>query len=72
MSEVLRERRLKVGEWVRANRIFPYDTRRKMKNVHLFFLKLSGCMLCEAKANGHEVPIAVSYTHLTLPTILRV
>ena len=60
MSEVLRERRLKVGEWVRANRIFPYDTRRKMKNVHLFFLKLSGCMLCEAKANGHEVPIDIA------------
>jgi len=28
-----------------------------MVNVHLFFLKLFGCMLAEAKANGHDVPI---------------
>ena len=59
MSDRLRGRRLKVGEWVRANRIFPYDTRREMKSVHLFFLKLFGCMLSEAKANGHEVPIDI-------------
>ena len=31
-----------------------------MKNVHLFFLKLFGCMICEAKANGHEVPIDIA------------
>jgi hypothetical protein len=31
-----------------------------MTNVHLFFLKLFGCMLCEAKANGHEVPIDIA------------
>ena len=48
---------LKVGGLVRGNRIFPQSTRREMKNVHLFFLKLFGCMICEAKANGHEVPI---------------
>ena len=57
MSDRLRGRRLNVGQWVRANKIFRYDTRREMTNVHLFFLKLFGCMLCEAKANGHEVPI---------------
>jgi hypothetical protein len=57
MSDRLRARPPKVGEWVRANRLFTYDTRREMNNVHLFFLKLSGCMLCEAKANRHEVPI---------------
>src|ERR1700754_812431 len=28
-----------------------------MINVHLFFLKLTGCMIAEAKANGHDVPI---------------
>jgi hypothetical protein len=60
MSDRLRGRRLKVGSWVRANRIFPYDTRREMKNVHLFFLKLFGCMLCEAKANGHDLPIDIA------------
>jgi hypothetical protein len=31
-----------------------------MMNAHLFFLKLFGCMLCEAKANGHEVPIDIA------------
>jgi hypothetical protein len=60
MSERLRARRLKVGDWVRNNRIFPYDTRTKMKNVHLFFLKLTGCMLSEAKANAYEVPIDIA------------
>jgi hypothetical protein len=30
-----------------------------MKHVHLFFLKLFGCMICEAKANGHGIPINV-------------
>ena len=53
MSDRLRGRRLNVGQWVRANKIFRYDIRRE----ELYFLKLFGCMLCEAKANGHEVPI---------------
>jgi hypothetical protein len=57
MSDRLRARRLKVGQWLRANRIVPYDTRREMKNVHFFFLKLFGSMICEAKADGYEVPI---------------
>jgi hypothetical protein len=60
MSDGLRARPLKVGQWVRANTIFPYDTRRKMTNVHLYFLKLFGCMLCEAKANRHNVPIDIA------------
>lgn len=60
MSDQLRARRLKVGQWVRANSIFPYGTQREMTNVHLFFLKLFGCMLCEAKANGHEVSIDIA------------
>jgi len=59
MSDRMRAQKLRVGEWVRANRVFPYDTRKEMKNVHLFFLKLFGCMICEAKANGYEVPIDV-------------
>jgi hypothetical protein len=60
MSDRLRARRLKVGRWVRANRIFPHYTRREMTNVHLFFLKLFGCMICEAKANGHDLPIDIA------------
>jgi len=60
MSERLRNRPLVIGRWMRANRIFRHDTRRQMINVHLFFLKLFGCMLCEAKANGHDVPIDIA------------
>jgi hypothetical protein len=62
MSKWLRERQppLKVGGVVRGSRIFRQSTRREMKNVHLFFLKLFGCMICEAKANGHEVPIDIA------------
>jgi hypothetical protein len=57
MSDRLRSRRLAVGQFVRCNRIFGYCTKREMLNVHLFFLKLFGCMIAEAKANGHDVPI---------------
>lgn len=57
MSDRLRSRRLKVGEWVRCERIFPYSTKRRMIDVHLFFLKLTGCMIAEAVANGKDVPI---------------
>jgi len=57
MSDRLRSRRLVIGQWVRANGILRHATRRQMIDVHLFFLKLFGCMLCEAKANGHNVPI---------------
>jgi hypothetical protein len=59
MSDWLRTRHLppKVGQLVRGNRIFPCDTRKHMKHVHLFFVKLFGCMISEAKANGHDVPI---------------
>jgi hypothetical protein len=60
MSDRLRARRLKVGQWTRANSIFCHYTRREMTNVHLFFLKLFGCMLCEAKANGHDVPVDIA------------
>lgn len=60
MSDQVRSRRLTIGHWVRANRIFRHDTRRQMIYVHLYFLKLFGCMLCEAKANGHDVPIDVA------------
>lgn len=57
MSDRLRSRRLEVGRWVRCNRIFGHCTKREMLNVHLFFLKLFGCMIAEAKTNGHDVPI---------------
>lgn len=34
-----------VGSRIRGNRIFPYNTRRKMADVHLFFVKLFGCLI---------------------------
>lgn len=30
-----------------------------MLNLHPFFLKLFGCMLAEAKANGYDIPIDI-------------
>jgi hypothetical protein len=60
LSDRLRARRLRVGQWVRANSIFPHYTRREMTNVHLYFLKLFGCMICEAKSNRYDVPIDIA------------
>lgn len=59
MSDRLRSRQLKVGQWVRANSIFRHYPRTEMANVQLFFVKLFGCMVCEAQANGHDVPINI-------------
>jgi len=62
MSDWLRQRHppLKVDGLVRGSRIFRYNTLREMRNVHLFFLKLFGCMLCEAEANGKKLPIDIA------------
>jgi hypothetical protein len=61
MSDVLRGRNsFTIGQWIRCNRIFCHDTKRQMVNVHLYFLKLFGCMLREAKANGKNVPIDIA------------
>lgn len=59
MSDRLRSRQLKVGQWIRCNSVFAYATKRRMIDVHLFFLKLTGCMIAEAKASGHDVPISL-------------
>jgi hypothetical protein len=37
MSEKLRSRRLVIGQWVRANKIFRHDTRRQMINCNFSF-----------------------------------
>lgn len=60
MSDWLRSRQLKVGQWIRCNCVFAHLTKRAMINVHLFFLKLTGCMIAEAQANGYDVPIPLS------------
>jgi hypothetical protein len=43
---------IKPAAIVRANRIFPYDTAREMRNVHLYFVKQFGCQISE-----HVIPI---------------
>ena len=35
------------GVVVRLNRVFPYDTRQQMLNVHQFFVKAFGCLAIE-------------------------
>lgn len=51
--------RLRAGAVVRLNRIFPYDTRRYMLNVHLYFAKLFGGMIKEGehKKGKEKIPI---------------
>lgn len=39
----------------RANFLYPYDTRRAMRHVHLYFTKLFGCLVVEG-----EIPIDTS------------
>jgi hypothetical protein len=62
MSEWLRERKppLQVGGLVRGNRNFSAQHREEIKNVQLYFLKLFGCMLCEAEANGNKSQIDIA------------
>jgi hypothetical protein len=60
MSDRLRSLDLKEGEWLRTTRIFPYDTKRQMIDVQLYFLKLTGCMLGEAKALGNDLGIDIA------------
>jgi hypothetical protein len=47
-----RRKAFRRGQAVRANRIWRYDTRKKMRDVHLFFLKALGCVIAEAKDNA--------------------
>lgn len=48
-SETLRARRppIVAGDVLRLNRIFPYDTKREMRHVHLYFVKAFGCQIVE-------------------------
>ena len=49
LSEALRSSQppIAAGDILRPNRIFPYDTAREMRNVHLYFLKLFGCRIID-------------------------
>ena len=59
VSNWLRNRQppIRVGDFVRGNRIFRYDTKRRMRDVHLYFLKQLGCLVLESKDG---IPIDVS------------
>jgi hypothetical protein len=37
------------GATLRFSQVFSYDTRRRMLNVHLYFVKLFGCQIVEGK-----------------------
>jgi len=51
---------IKKESTVPCNRIFPYDTRREMLNVHLYFIKLFGCRIIEANnIPGKNLPIDI-------------
>lgn len=42
----------------RANWLFPYDTRRAMRLVHLYFTKLFGCLVIEGEIHIDTAPLA--------------
>lgn len=54
LSRALYERwpGVRVGDDIRTNRIFWYDTWTQMLRMHLFFLKLWGCHMFEKKATA--------------------
>jgi hypothetical protein len=53
MSNWLRRnpRLLRLGQVIRPNRIFPYNTHKQMLKVHLYFLKLFGGLIKEGAGN---------------------
>lgn len=56
----------------RANWLFPYDTRRAIRSVHLYFTKLFGCLIVEGGIPIDTTPLAdaimsgLPYPHLYL------
>jgi hypothetical protein len=59
-SEVMRSSAPEIaqGKFLRFNKLFPYDTRAQMLNVHLYFVKLLGCQLVEAQIALDTSPCA--------------
>jgi hypothetical protein len=51
LSEHLRTRQppIKTGDRIGTDEIFPADTQRSMLNVHLYLVKLFGCMVMDGK-----------------------
>ena len=59
-SEALRARvpPIAPGSYIRPSRIFPYNSRRAMLNVHLYFLKIFGCQILEGNIQIDTMPFA--------------
>lgn len=55
--------RLLAAGLFRANWLFPYDTRRTMRSVHLYFTKLFGCLVVEGGISIDTAPLAEAITH---------
>ena len=55
------------GSMLRGNRVFPYNTRQQMLDVHLFFAKLFGCLILEGDlridAGGFSSAIILGRAH---------
>jgi hypothetical protein len=62
LSDWLRNRRppLKVGDVVRADRIWAQSAAKQMRHVQLYFAKLTGCHLTEAGINFDRASLAQS------------
>lgn len=66
LSEFLRLRQppMVAGEFIRANAIFPYNTRHRMLDVHLYIVKLFGCMVIDGKVSSIDIkPFADAILH---------
>ena len=62
LSEWLRNRRppIRPREFIRADRVYSSGATRQMRNVHLYFTKLTGCHLVEAGLNFDQPCLAQS------------
>ena len=47
-------KRLRIGDRISLHRVFPGSTKESMLNVHLYFLKIFGCLIIE-----HEIPTPI-------------
>jgi hypothetical protein len=62
MSHYLRARtpQLRAGDFVRGNRVYPANATQEMRNVQLYFTKLTGCHLIEAGLKFDQATLAGS------------
>ncbi len=62
MSDWLRMRTppVRAGNFVRGDRVYPIAATEEMRNMHLYFTKLTGCHLTEAGLNFDRAALAKS------------